>query len=363
MFTTKKVLVAAAIAAVVGGGGARAEPETTVLDGGVLEPHVSVGLGGDIPAEMMAELSKHVSDFLDEIRPGITEELQKEIMEFKVAPELEALTVAQHYFENPETSVLAERMLSVCESDMKNCPLLQHIPEEERVGSQIVFATEEEGEEAGLNGRKLQQEKVPVSGNPDTKVPFLNVPNPPISFGAVSSFQFYRDLYCTPPIVNPAEFDFISETSFEGVTYAFAVLGGGARWDPKTQQLTVNKPQVVYSKRPSSWSKSGGSTTKGSATEKSCDFSSAIQKKSGEGIGYSQVLGIEEQFFKPTANTPIYIDALKPDTYPSLRGWFRCWIDQQHPECTPPDIALSPLLLNLPLQILSFLPGLGILGK
>ena len=79
--------------------------------------------------------------------------------------------------------------------------------------------------------------------------------------------------------------------------------------------------------------------------------------------GYTTVLGITEEFVKPTANTPIYIDALKPETWPSLKAWFRCWTDSNHPECSPPDIGLSPLLLNLPLQALSLLPGLGFFGK
>jgi len=359
MFARRALLLASAVALVAF---VHCEP-ASVLDGEVLEPHVGVGLATDLPQEMIAELTKHIHDFLEEIRPGIPEESQHDLFNYKVAPELEALVAAQQYFENPETSVLAERMLQVCETDMVNCPLLKHIPEEDRVGSKVVYA--EEHAKAEANGRKLQQTGgfTPVAGNPQTAVPFLDVPPSRPEYGVVSNFQFYRDLYCTPPTVVPAEFNFISETSFEGVVYAFAVLGGSAEWDPKTQKLSVNKPQVVYSKKPSSWTKSGGTTKKGAALEKSCSFSSAIQKKSGEGIGYTKTLGIEEQFFKPTANTPIFVDALKPETYPSLQGWFRCWIDQQHPECTPPDIALSPILLNLPLQILSFIPGLSFFGK
>ena len=354
---TSRALALAALGALAVSGAVHCEP--SVLDGNLLEDHVSVGIVNDLPAEIMQELTKHVHEFLEEIRPGIHEGIQKEIFEFKIDPELEALTVAESYFENPETSVLAERMLSVCESDMKNCPLLQHLPEEERVASKVVYA--DEGEEAG-NGRKLQQvggAKTYNTGNPNTKVPFLNVAAPPSNFGAVSGFQFYRDLYCTPPSVSPAKFNFVSSTKFTGVTYAFAILGGSAKWNPKTQILTVNKPQVVYSKTPSGWAKSGGSTSKGSASEKSCKFRSAIQKKSGEGIGYSTVLGITEEFVKPTANTPIYIDSLKPETWPSLKAWFRCWTDSNHPECSPPDVGLSPLVLNLPLQGLSLLPGIA----
>ena len=227
---------------------------------------------------------------------------------------------------------------------MKNCPLLQHLPEEERVASKVVYA--DEGEEAG-NGRKLQQvggAKTYNTGNPNTKVPFLDVAAPPSNFGAVSGFQFYRDLYCQPPSVSPATFNFVSSTSFTGVTYAFAILGGSANWDPKTQILTVNKPQVLYSKTPSGWAKSGGSTSKGSASEKACSFSSAIQKKSGEGISYTTILGITEEFVKPTAGN--LHRCAKPETRPP-QGLVRCWTDSNHPECSPPDIGLSPLLLNL----------------
>jgi len=322
-----------------------------------------VGLTKDIPQEIMEELQTHIHEFLEELRPGPDQEALHSLFNHKLEPELEALVAAQHYFENPETSVLAERMLQVCELDMVNCPLLQHIPEEDRVGSKIVFEDADADVSEATEGRKLQQAKEFVEGNPDSKIPWLDVPSPPVNYGAVSSFQFYRDEYCTPPAVFPAEFNFVSRTSFEGVVYAFAILGGSAQWNPVSQTLDVQKPQVVYSKKPSSWSKGGGFTSKGAAQEKACDFSSAIQKKGGYGIGYSQVLGIEEQFFKPTANTPIYVDALRPETYPSLGAWFRCWTDPNHPECSPPDIALSPLLLNLPLQILSFLPALGFLGK
>merc|ERR1711934_89914 len=123
---TSRALALAALGALAVSGAVHCEP--SVLDGNLLEDHVSVGIVNDLPAEIMQELTKHVHEFLEEIRPGIHEGIQKEIFEFKIDPELEALTVAESYFENPETSVLAERMLSVCESDMKNCPLLQHLP-------------------------------------------------------------------------------------------------------------------------------------------------------------------------------------------------------------------------------------------
>merc|ERR1712224_1006413 len=245
---TSRALALAALGALAVSGAVHCEP--SVLDGNLLEDHVSVGIVNDLPAEIMQELTKHVHEFLEEIRPGIHEGIQKEIFEFKIDPELEALTVAESYFENPETSVLAERMLSVCESDMKNCPLLQHLPEEERVASKVVYA--DEGEEAG-NGRKLQQvggAKTYNTGNPNTKVPFLNVAAPPSNFGAVSGFQFYRDLYCTPPSVSPAKFNFVPSTSFTGVTYAFAILGGSAKWNPKTQILTVTSPRSFTPRPP-----------------------------------------------------------------------------------------------------------------
>ena len=319
------------------------------------------------------EIKNHVHDFLEEIRPGPHENDLHELFNYKLEPELEALIAAQHYFENPETSVLAERMLEICELDMVNCPLLQHIPEEDRIGSKVYYADadealQEEGDESESEnqGRKLQQEKFPVTPAPPvpegSKSKWLDIPSPPSNYGAVSSFQFYRDEYCTPPSVSPATFNFVSRTNFNGVTYAFAILGGSATWSPKDQTLSVQKPQVVYSKQESSWEKTGGRTSKGSASEKSCDFSSPVYKK-GEGIGYSKTLGIEQQFFKPTANSAIYIDAKRPETYPSLGAWFRCWIEPGHPECAPPTIALSPLLLNLPFQILSFLPSVGFLGK
>ena len=135
---TSRALALAALGALAVSGAVHCEP--SVLDGNLLEDHVSVGIVNDLPAEIMQELTKHVHEFLEEIRPGIHEGIQKEIFEFKIDPELEALTVAESYFENPETSVLAERMLSVCESDMKNCPLLQHLPEEERVASKVVYS-------------------------------------------------------------------------------------------------------------------------------------------------------------------------------------------------------------------------------
>jgi hypothetical protein len=337
--------------------------QASVLDGEGIEPHVSVGIGKDIPQDIMEELYKHVHEFLEEIRPGPHEDDLHLLFNHQLEPELEALTAAQHYFENPETSVLAERMLQLCELDMKNCPLLQHIPEEDRLGKTIVFDdADADATSTNEEGRKLQQAKEYVEGNPDSKSLWLDIPEAPSNFGAVSRFQFYRDGYCTPPTVFPAEFNFVPRTEFEGVVYAFAVLGGNAQWNPSTQTLDVQKPQVVYSKRASSWTKEGGFTTKGAAVEKSCDFSAAVQLK-GKGIGYEQVLGIEEQKFVPTANTPIYVDALKPETYPSLKAWFECWIDPENPNCSPPDIALSPLLLNLPLNILSFLPGLAVFGK
>ena len=94
-----------------------------------------------------------------------------------------------------------------------------------------------------------------------------------------------------------------------------------------------------------------------------CSFDAALQLKDGKGIGYTQTLGIEYQYLKPTINTPIYIDAKDPSTWPSLRGWFQCWINPNDPVCSPPDYAISPLVLNLPLQILQFLPGLAFFGK
>ena len=359
---TRVAVFLAAVAAVFAVG-----IQCSVLDGDGLEPHVSLGLSKDIPQNIMEEVYKHVHEFLEEIRPGPAQEDLHMLFNHKLEPELEALTASQHYFENPETSILAERMLQLCEVDMKNCPLLQHIPEEDRVGTTIVFEEEEDQDKEDTevtsnNGRKMQQAKEYVEGNPDSKSLWLDIPEAPNSFGAVSRFQFYRDGYCSPPTVFPAEFNFVQRTTFEGVVYAFAILGGSAQWNPVSQTLDVQKPQVVYSKKPSSWTKDGGFTTKGAAEEKSCDFSAAVQLK-GKGIGYSQVLGIEEQKFIPTANTPIFVDALKPETYPSLGSWFECWIDPQNPNCSPADFAISPLLLNLPLNILSFLPGLAIFGK
>jgi len=325
-----------------------ATAHASVLDTGDIESFESVGLPMDIPQEQIQELYKHIDDFLEEIREGPDDSTLDLLFNMELEPELEALISLQHYFENPETSVLAENMLQVCEMDMDNCPLLNHLPSRKQHQT-------EDGE-----GRKLLQNgKVYEEGNPDYK--WLNLPPAPKNFGLVSRFQFYRDLYCIPPTVAAAEFDFIGRTRFAGVVYAFAVLGGSAEWDPATQQLTVQKPQVVYSKRPASVRK-GGQTTKGSASEKACDFAAPIQIK-GKGIGYEQVLGIEYQHFKPPLNVPIYIDALKPETWPSLSGWFQCWIDPGHPNCTPPAFALSPLTLNLPLQLLSLFPGLGFFGK
>merc|ERR1711970_1594975 len=189
---TSRALALAALGALAVSGAVHCEP--SVLDGNLLEDHVSVGIVNDLPAEIMQELTKHVHEFLEEIRPGIHGGIQKEIFEFKIDPELEALTVAESYFENPETSVLAERMLSVCESDMKNCPLLQHLPEEERVASKVVYA--DEGEEAG-NGRKLQQvggAKTYNTGNPNTKVPFLDVAAP-LRFTSDIQLRLFDQLY------------------------------------------------------------------------------------------------------------------------------------------------------------------------
>merc|ERR1711970_850246 len=104
---TSRALALAALGALAVSGAVHCEP--SVLDGNLLEDHVSVGIVNDLPAEIMQELTKHVHEFLEEIRPGIHEGIQKEIFEFKIDPELEALTVAESYFENPETSVLAAR--------------------------------------------------------------------------------------------------------------------------------------------------------------------------------------------------------------------------------------------------------------
>ena len=191
---------------------------------------------------------------------------------------MQALRLLQHYFENPETSVMAEQMLDACDADPENCAIMRHL--DDVLGKAGVQALEQDADaDADEEGRRrLAQaapgssgEKVPNEGNPDTKVPFFDVPPaPPSVKGLVSAFQYYRDEYCTPPSVNGAEFNFIGSTNFQGVVYAFAIVGGSATWDSKTQQLAVQKPQVVYSKRPASVSKDGGSTSKGGASDKSC---------------------------------------------------------------------------------------------
>ena len=110
------------------------------------------------------EIKNHVHDFLEEIRPGPHENDLHELFNYKLEPELEALIAAQHYFENPETSVLAERMLEICELDMVNCPLLQHIPEEDRIGSKVYYADadealQEEGDESESENQNPRKQK------------------------------------------------------------------------------------------------------------------------------------------------------------------------------------------------------------
>jgi len=206
-----------------------ATAHASVLDTGDIESFESVGLPMDIPQEQIQELYKHIDDFLEEIREGPDDSTLDLLFNMELEPELEALISLQHYFENPETSVLAENMLQVCEMDMDNCPLLNHLPSRKQhqtedgtssatemrktshslTGmSQLTLSRHQIGE-----GRKLLQNgKVYEEGNPDYK--WLNLPPAPKNFGLVSRFQFYRDLYCIPPTVAAAEFDFIGRTRF-----------------------------------------------------------------------------------------------------------------------------------------------------